>query len=264
MIPAIEQMTGAFDLKGKTAVITGGNGGIGLGIAKAMAQAGANVAIFCRDMKKAEGALSELNGYGGKHQSFSCDVLDPDSVNAAVSDACNMFGNIDILVNNSGVGNNYKLLDMDHDISQWRTVIDTNLTGTVQMTYEVGKRMRDAGKGGVIINNTSNSAFMVNKMPPISAYAVAKAGANHFTRCMAVELAEYDIRVNAIAPGWTRAGMGDNMPPELFQHIIGQQAHKRLAEALEVGALAVFLASPAAVHITGSVILIDGGYTLSC
>ena len=262
MIPYIASMKGAFDLSGKNAIITGGNGGIGLGIGKAMAECGVNIAIFCRNMEKAENALSELSVYGGKYQAFSCDVTDPESVNLAVEAACKEFGNIDILVNNSGVAGGGKLLDLDRSLTEWRQTVETDLIGMIQVTHEVGKRMRDAGKGGCIINITSNAGNIVNRGFPLTPYSAAKAGGNRFTKCMAVELGEYDIRVNAIAPGYTRAGFGAVPNPEIIDLIDLQQPLKRYCEAIELGATAVFLASPAAAHITGEVITVDGGYSL--
>ena len=188
MIQAIKDMSNAFSLKGKNAVITGGNRGLGFGIASAMAQSGANIAILCRDEKKAAEALEELSQYGGKYESFSCDVTDIKSVRKAVELVCESFGSIDILVNNAGVSCVSELLDMDEQLSDWYSVVNTDLNGTVHMTYEVGKRMRDAGKGGCILNITSNAAFIVNKTQPMSPYSASKAAANHFTKCMAVEL----------------------------------------------------------------------------
>ena len=264
MIPYISTMKNAFDLSGKNAIVTGGNGGIGLGIAKSLAESGANVAILCRNMDKAKIALEELSAYGGKYNAFSCDILDLKSVMSAVDEAIKDFGDIEILVNNSGIAGGGKFLDMDPDFSAWYSVIDTDLTGMAHVTYAVGRRMRDAGKGGSIVNITSNAGATVVKGINISPYAVAKAGANHFTRCMAVEFGEYDIRVNAIAPGFTRAGFAANPRPELLIQVDHQQPLKRLGEAIEIGALAVFLASPAAAHITGEVVTVDGGYTLSC
>jgi len=263
MIPFIGSMKSAFDISGKTAIVTGGNGGIGLCIAKAMAECGVGVAILCRNMEKAKNALEELNAIGGRHRAFSCDVHDALSVQNAVEAVCGEFGDIDILVNNSGVFCDCKLIDMPRDLPDWHAILDTNLTGMAQMTYEVGRRMRDAGKGGAIINITSNAGAIVNKGISISPYAVAKAGGNHFTRCMAVELGQYDIRVNAIAPGFTKSGVGEEPTEMILDLVENQQPLKRLCEAIEIGALAVFLASPAAAHITGEVITIDGGYTLS-
>ena len=264
MIEFISSMREAFGLKGKSAIVTGGNGGIGLGIAKALAECGANIAILCRNMDKAKGALEELSSYGGKYKAFTCDILNVESVLAAVDKAYEEFGDIEILVNNSGVATAGKFLDMDPSFSQWDLVIGTDLTGMAHVTYAVGRRMRDARKGGSIVNITSNAGAIVNKGVGLSTYAVAKAGANHFTRCMAVEFGEFDVRVNAIAPGYTHAGFGADPGPDLMKMVNDQQPLKRMGEAIEIGALAVFLASPASAHITGEVITIDGGYTLSC
>ena len=264
MIPFISSMKEAFNLTGKSAIVTGGNGGIGLGIAKALAECGADVAILCRNLDKAKTALEELSVYGGKYKAFFCDIVDIKSVIAAVDAAYEEFGDIEIVVNNSGVASGGKFLDMRPDFSDWDLVIGTDLTGMAHMTYAVGRRMRDARKGGSIINITSNAGAIVNKGVGISIYAVAKAGANHFTRCMAVEFGEHDIRVNAIAPGYTHAGFGANPSPDLIRLVNDQQPLKRMGEAIEIGALAVFLASPASAHITGEVITVDGGYTLSC
>lgn len=262
MIPFITSMKDAFIISGKNAIVTGGNGGIGLGIAKAMAECGANIAILCRNMDKAKNALEELKVFNVKAKAYTCDIIVPESVHNAVAAVCEDFGGIDILVNNSGVASNGYLLDMDQNLTDWHFVLNTDLNGMVQMTYEVGKRMRDAGKGGAIVNITSNSGQIVNKGIIVSPYGAAKAGANHFTRHMAVELGRFDIRVNAIAPGYTHAGFGAHPSPMMMDLINEQQPLKRLAEAIEIGALAVFLASPGAAHITGEVVTIDGGYSL--
>lgn len=264
MIQPITNMKNAFDLTGKNAVITGGNRGLGFGIATAMAQVGANIAILCRDSKKAEEALAELSQYGGKYESFSCDVTDLESVRCAVEQVCDSFGHIDILVNNAGVSCVNELLDMDDKLSDWYHVLNTDLNGTVHMTYEVGKRMRDAGLGGCIINVTSNAAFIVNKTQAMSPYSASKAAANHFTKCMAVELGKYNIRCNAIAPGFTNTELSRHIPPDMFDYINNQMPLGRFGEPIEIGALAVYLASPAAAQVTGAVQVIDGGYILSC
>ena len=257
-------MKNAFDLTGQTALITGGNRGLGLGIGLAMAQCGADVAILCRDSKKAQEALEELRPYGGKYESFSCDVTDIKDVRRAVGEVYEAFGQVTILVNNAGVSCVSELLDMDENLTDWYNVLNTDLNGTVHMTYEVGKRMRDAGKGGCIINITSNAAFIVNKTQAMSPYSASKAAANHFTKCMAVELGKYDIRCNAIAPGFTNTELSRHIPPDMFEYINNQMPLGRFGEPIEVGALAVFLASPAAAQITGTVQVIDGGYMLSC
>ena len=264
MMAPITSMKNAFDLTGKVAVITGGNRGLGFGVALAMAQSGANIAILCRDKAKAEEALAELQQYGGKYASFDCDVVSMPSVRAAVAAVVEEFGCIDILVNNAGVSCTKALLDMDEDLTDWYKVVNTDLNGCVHMTYEVAKRMRDAGKGGVIINMTSNAGFMVNHGQPMSPYSSAKAAMNHFTRCMACELAPYDIRVNGIAPGFTNSELSKHIPPENLARINSQAVVGRFGEPIEVGALAVYFASQASAQVTGTVQVIDGGYMLRC
>ena len=257
-------MKDAFSLAGKTAMITGGNRGLGLSIALAMAESGANIAILCRDSAKAAEAIKELKQFDGKFESFSCDVTDLKSVRRAVAEVYDSFKQVDILINNAGVTCFNELLDMDEELSDWYHVLNTDLNGTVHMTYEVGKRMRDAGKGGSITNITSNAGLIVNKTQPMSPYSSSKAAANHFTHCMAVELGKYDIRVNAIAPGFTNTDLSEFIPKDQFDYIINQMPAKRFGEPLEVGAMAVYLSSPAAAQVTGTVQVIDGGYILSC
>lgn len=264
MIPAITSMKNAFDLTGKNAVITGGNRGLGLAISTAMAQSGANIAILCRDKAKAAEALEELGQYGGKYMSFDCDITDIKSVRAAANKVVGEFGDVDILVNNAGVSCFNELLDMDEELTDWYNVVNTDLNGTVHVTYEFGKKMRDAGKGGAIINIASNAAFIVNKTQPMSPYSTSKAAVCHFTHCMANELGKYDIRVNAIAPGFFNTELSKFIPADQYEYINNQMPLHRFGEPMEVGALAVYLASPAAAQITGAVQVIDGGYILSC
>ncbi|MDR0469503.1 MAG: SDR family oxidoreductase, partial [Peptococcaceae bacterium] len=169
--PSVTTTKGIFDLAGQNAIVTGGNGGIGLGIAKCLAECGVNIAIFCRNMEKAESALIELNAIGGKHEAFSCDVTDLKNVREAVAAAYESYGNFEILVNNAGVARGKPFLDWDEELNDWYVVLNTDLNGIVHTTFEVGKRMRDAGKGGNIINITSNAGLMVNKGMNISAYS---------------------------------------------------------------------------------------------
>ena len=264
MIPAIKNMKNAFDLTGKNVVITGGNRGLGLGIAEAMAQSGANVAILCRDSAKAQEALETLRAYGGNHMAFNCNITNLTSVNETAKQVAEQFGGVDILVNNAGVSCVNELLDMDEQLTDWYNVVNTDLNGTVHMTYAFGKFMRDAGKGGAIINIASNAAFIVNKTQAMSPYSASKSALCHFTHCMAVELGKYNIRDNAIAPGFFNTELSKFIPADQFDYINNQMPLGRFGEPIEVGALAVFLASPAAAQITGTVQVIDGGYILSC
>ncbi len=264
MIPPIKNMQDAFSLKGKNAVITGGNRGLGLAIASAMAQSGANVAILCRDRAKAAEALAELEPYGGKYMSFDCDVTDLKSVIALADQVTEEFGPTDILVNNAGVSCVNELLDMDEELSDWYRVINTDLNGVIHTTYEVGKRMRAAGKGGCIINITSNAGLMVNRGIKKVPYDAAKAACNHITHALAVELAPYGIRVNAIAPGFTYSNFCNKMSPAREKELSEAAVTGRFGQPIEIGALAVYLASQASSQMTGNVCVIDGGYMLRC
>ena len=264
MIPAITSMKDAFSLKGMNAVITGGNRGLGFGIATAFAQSGANIAILCRNSAKAAEAIAELEQYGGKYLSYDCDITDLDSVRAAAEKVSADFDSIDILVNNAGVSCFNELLDMDEQLSDWYNVLNTDLNGTVHMTYVFGKLMRDGGKGGSIINISSNASLIVNKTQPMSPYSCSKAAVNHFTHCMACELGKYNIRVNAIAPVFFNTELSKFIPADQYEYINNQMHLGRVGEPIEVGALAVFFASPASAQITGTVQVTDGGYILSC
>ena len=278
----ITSMQDALSLKGKTAIVTGGNRGIGKGVSLAMAQVGANIAIFCRDIEKAEETLEELKQYGGTYKAYYCDVTKKETVKKAVEDTVADFGRVEVLVNNSGIATVGKILDMDDSFEQWYRVIDTNLNGPFIVTYYVGRHMREMG-GGAIVNMSSNSAFIVNKPFDTTPYNTAKAGLDRFTKCMAYELGPDNIRVNSINPGYTDGtdiGSPRNSdgkvvprkapvappPPGAFnprEYWEKQTVTGRFGTILEVGALAVFLASEAAEQITGATFAIDGGYSLA-
>ena len=259
----IASMKDAFSLKGKTAVITGGNKGIGFGIATAFAEQGANVAIVARDEASGLSAISGLaEKYGGIFKFYRTDITDisecRDSVNKIFSD----YTQIDILVNNASKTPNGDLLDMDGELSEYFKCIDIDLHGAVRMTYLVGKHMRDRGRGGKIINISSNLGTMANRLVNLASYCTAKAGVNQFTRAMALELAKYNIQINAIAPGYTWSEAMTRLDETTLGGMAGVTPDGRLGTPLEVGALAVFLASDAANHITGDVVTIDGGHSL--
>jgi len=256
-------MKNAFSLKGKTAVVTGGNKGIGFGIAAAFAEQGANVAIIARDEAGGFSAASGLaDKYGGITRFYKADITDMsecrDSVNKIIDD----YTRIDILVNNAGTTPNGDLLDMDGELSGYFKCIDIDLHGVVRMTYLAARHMRDKGEGGKIINISSNSAVMANRLINLVPYCTAKAGVNQFTRAMALELARYNIQINAIAPGYTWSEIMTALDKTTVDGMAGVTPDGRLGTPFEVGALAVFLASDAAGHITGDIITIDGGHSL--
>jgi len=259
----IKSMKNAFSIEGKTAVITGGNKGIGFGIATAFAEQGANVAIIARDELSGLSAVSKLSdGHGGIFRFCKADITDMSECRDAVNKIIGDYARIDILVNNAGTTPYGDLLDMDDEISEYFKCIDADLHGTVRMTYLVGRHMRDTVRGGKIINISSNLAVRANRLINLVPYCTAKAGINQFTRAMALELAKYNIQINAIAPGYTWSEAMAKHNDTVLSGMAIAAADGRLGTPIEVGALAVFLAGDAANHITGDVITIDGGHSL--
>ena len=260
--PPIENMTGAFDVSGKNVVITGGNRGIGLGIAQAFAQSGANVAIACRDTAGGEKAAAGLARHGGMYACFECDVSSNDSVKSAAAKIFESFGNIDVLINNAGVASTTEFLS-DNGLKEWHRIIDTNLHGVANVIHAIAPNMRDSGRGGSIINISSISGQRVSYSrnhhnPP---YNVSKAGVDIFTRYLAIVLGDYGIRVNSISPGFTHSSLDDDLPPDVFEMVERELPTHRFGEPIEIGALCIFLASPAGCHMTGNIIEHDGGVT---
>jgi NAD(P)-dependent dehydrogenase (short-subunit alcohol dehydrogenase family) len=266
-------MENAFSLKGKNAIITGGNKGIGEGIAAAFAQQGASVAIFARDVKSGEKVIGELAAVnpGGKYKFYKADVSNFEDARAAVKSVVADYGSIDILVNNAGIASTGNLLDMDENLSEWFKCINIDLNGGVHMTYLVGKLMRERGAGGKIINITSNAGEHASKSVNMTTYCSAKAALNMFTQGVALEFAPYGITVNAIAPGFTVSNIGsdaDSPPISEEEKKKGQEMLAsviptgRLGQPIEIGALATYLASPASNQMTGAILTIDGGHSL--
>ena len=263
MQPVIQSMENAFTLKGSTAIVTGGSKGIGLGIATAFAQSGANVALFARDEKSGVAAAAELvEKYGISAKFYKADMTSTESCREAVDAAIADFTEINILVNNAGHGPNGDLLDMDDDISEYFNCIDVDLNGVVRMTYLVGRHMREVGKGGKIINVSSNAGEVASRAVFMASYCTAKAGVNMFTRAMALELAGHGICVNAIAPGYTLTNLLSGLPQVALDGIARSIPTGRLGDSLEIGATAVYLASQAANQVTGTIVTVDGGHSL--
>ncbi len=260
----ITSMENAFSLTGKNAIVTGGSKGIGLGIATAFAHQGANVAVMARDEASAKDVIKDLKSkYKGKFEFYKTDIAEFDNCKASVAAAIKDFGSIDVLVNNAGIGTVGDLLDMDEDLTDWFKCQDIDLNGAVRMSYLVCKHMRDTGKGGRVINITSNAGAMCNQEPRMIAYAAAKAALNHFTKVLATEVCQYGIRVNAIAPGFTFSNFTKGVPQEAFEAMCKTIPIGRFAEAVEMGALASYLASDASDAMTGAVLTIDGGFSLT-
>ena len=182
-------------------------------------------------------------------------------MSAASKAAKPQYGKIHILVNNAGVAAAGEFLDMDEAMSDWFRVQTIDLNGVAQMSYFVGKHMKETG-GGKVINISSNAGEIVNA-DPMAPYAAAKAAVNRLTKSLAYEWGKYGINVNAIAPGFTWSNFSNAMPPEAFKLLCGKTPTGRFGEAIEVGALAVYLASEASDQVTGLIATIDGGYGLA-
>jgi NAD(P)-dependent dehydrogenase (short-subunit alcohol dehydrogenase family) len=259
----IPNMASAFSVKGMNVIVTGGNRGIGLGISVAYAQSGAHVAILCRNRESGDKAVEEIQQYGTTCLCVPCDVGDAKSVKTAVEEVYKKFDHIDVLVNNAGISTVRAFVD-DANLSDWHRVMATNLHGPAHTIYEVAPRMIKAGKGGNIINISSigGQALGGARTHPMPSYHVSKAGLDMFTRNMAIELGDYGIRVNGVAPGPTHSDLDKDLPPDAFEKFENLMPMHRFAEPIEIGALCVFLSSPAANHITGTVMVHDGGLLL--
>ena len=259
-IPPIESMENAFSVKGKNVVVTGGNRGIGLGIATAFAQSGANVVILCRNYESGSKVAEEFAKYGGKYACYACDISDFAMVKTAVAKVFEFFDNVDVLVNNAGVASTTPFLN-DENLSEWHRIINTNLHGVAHVVHTVAPKMVEAKRGGCIINISSIGGQRVGnaKNHPNPPYNVSKAGLDIFSKYLAAVLGDDGIRVHVISPGLTHSDLDKDLPPETFEMAETRLPTHRFGEPIEIGALCVFLASPAAVQMHGNVIQHDGG-----
>jgi NAD(P)-dependent dehydrogenase (short-subunit alcohol dehydrogenase family) len=264
----INSMKDAFSVKGKNVLITGGHAGIGLGISKAFAELGANVMIMGRRKDEGERIAGEIEKeYGVKAKFFAGDLtVDGDSARV-VEEAFTEFGSIDVLVNNSGLVRWFESIEADKNgFADWNDVIRLDMTAVFVMSVYAAKKMRDTG-GGVIINITSNAGEIVNTPQTTVSYSASKAGVNHMTRMLAHEWAQYNIRVNAVAPGYTESKLGSAQDPEVYarNNAIWMEktpTHRR-NKPIEIAAAVVYLASEAAEQVTGEILTVDGGYKLA-
>jgi 2-deoxy-D-gluconate 3-dehydrogenase len=245
-----------FDLAGKVAIVTGGNGGIGFGIARGLAKAGANIVIAARQAAKNAQAIATLQETGIKALSVSTDVQDEASVQAMVQATVETFGRLDILVNNAGI--NIRKAPQDYTLEEWHRVMNTNLTGAFLCSQAVYPYMVKAG-GGKIINIGSMTSIFGSSVSP--AYAASKGGLVQFTKSLALFWANDNIQVNVILPGWIHTDLTASASPERYISIKARIPHGRWGEPDELAGAAVFLASRASDYVTGIALPVDGGYT---
>ena len=253
-----------FDLTGKVALITGGNGGIGLGMAEGLAAAGANVAIWGQNPEKNAKAEAALKGYGVEVLVQTVDVNDEAAVVAAVAEVLAKFGRLDFVAANAGVGGGAPFHEMTTD--KWRRVTTVNLDAVFWTFREAAKHMIErAGRGdpgGSLLVTSSTSA--IHGAPKNQAYAATKGGVLSMIRGLAVEYARYGIRANSVLPGWIRSDMtaAAQKWDKFNDQVIGRVPMRRWGEPEDFSGLAVYLASDASKFHTGDAFVIDGGYTI--
>lgn len=248
-----------FRLDGKVAVVTGANRGIGKAVAVALAEAGAAVAVVGRDGERNEQAVAELRAIGATALPVQADVTDRDALVRMNRTVTEQLGPVDVLVNNAGIGFHGEALTVSEE--HWRRVMATNLDAVWAASQVVGEGMVARGSGAVV-NIGSMSGLIVNRPQWHAPYAISKAAVHHLTRSLAAEWAPRGVRVNALAPGYTKTEISDIDKPEYKHYWIDEVPMQRYAQASEIAPAVLYLASPASSFVTGEVLVIDGGYTL--
>jgi len=249
-----------FDLHGKRALVTGGSSGIGKRVALAYAQAGAQVAITARHFEALEKVADEITAAAGeKVVPVRCDVTQQDEVNSMVDRVTAELGGIDIAVCNAGVIAVTPMLDMS--LEDFQRIQDTNVTGVFLTAQAAARAMVEQGRGGAIITTASMSGHIINIPQEVSHYCTSKAAVIHLTKAMAVELAPHNIRVNSVSPGYILTELVEPMA-ELHALWEPKIPLGRIGRPEELTGLYLYLASEASSYMTGSDIVIDGGYCI--
>jgi len=248
-----------FDLSGKTAIVTGGNGGIGLGMALGLAEAGASVAVVGRDAEKTRRAAAEIEEKtGSKALAVVADLCKPEDVERAVAEAGGRFGRIDALFNNAGI--NIRKQPQELSLDEWNQVLDANVTSAFLASKAVYPWMKKQG-GGKIVNTGSMTSVFGSSFA--TAYATSRGAIVQLTKSLALSWAADNIQVNAILPGWFDTEMtiaARQQVPGLHERVLSRIAYGRWARPEDMAGAAVFLASKASDYVTGISLPVDGGY----
>jgi 2-deoxy-D-gluconate 3-dehydrogenase len=249
-----------FDLKGRIAIVTGGNGGIGLGMARGLASAGASIVVAARNAEKSHAAVRELGKLGAEALAVTVDVADEAAVARLVQATLERFGRIDVLVNNAGT--NIRKSLHEYSLDEWHRVMNTNLTSAFLCSREVYPAMKRAGGGKVINIGSMMSIFGASFSP---AYGASKGGIVQLTKSAAIAWAPDNIQVNAVLPGWIDTELTQGARREvqwLHESVLKRTPARRWGTIDDMSGVAVFLASAASDFVTGTAIPVDGGYSI--
>jgi 2-dehydro-3-deoxy-D-gluconate 5-dehydrogenase len=252
-----------FALNGRVAVVTGGNRGIGRGIALALAEAGASVAIMARDEEKNRATAADLRALGVPALALRTDLTHRAGLKPALEEVERTLGPVDIMVNNAAMAILKGVLEQTPE--EWDTVIETNLNACFLLAKYSAESMVKRGRGGKIINVSSIGGNFGTPIFP--SYAVAKGGLQQLTRCLAIELAPHNIQVNSLLPGWFTTDMTEWIRKEpvydaVLKEVVQRTPRGRFGEPHELAGAAVFLASAASDHMTGAELVVDGGFSI--
>jgi NAD(P)-dependent dehydrogenase (short-subunit alcohol dehydrogenase family) len=249
-----------LELNGKVAVVVGGTSGIGRAIAHGLARAGADVIPTSRRLEQVEATAREIEQFGRRSLRISADVSDRESLERVFSEAIQVFGKIDILVNSAGRTKRAPTIDFSEE--DWEGILDTNLTGTLRACQVFGKHMLER-ESGSIINIASLSTFVA--LREVAAYSASKAAVGSLTKSLAIEWSSRGVRVNAIAPGVFRTELNQQLLDETERgsEFLLRTPMKRFGNVEELAGAAVFLASDAASFVTGEILVVDGGFLAS-
>ena len=252
----------AFDLGGKVAVVTGGNGGIGLGFAKAVAAAGADVSIWGTNPEKNAAAEKELKEINPSASATICDVSNESAVEEAMAGVIERYGRVDGCFPNAGIGTQNQKPFFEHSNEDWFSVIDVNLHGVFYTLRAATRQMVEQGEGGTLVLTASGTA--IQGAAKGQAYAATKGGMIAMTLALSVEMARYKITANAIIPGWVDTAMTERLFSwdKFVDAVIPRIPMRRWGTPEDFGAIAVYLMSDASRWHTGDVIKIDGGFSI--